>query len=78
MTINSGLPSKRKYSSSEDHYLDISAKESMCHFVMTDEKYIKRYCTNLMIYEKLYIKHDENFKEKKKLSKLVSIFIYKP
>jgi len=68
--MNSGLPIK-KYSYHEEENFDISMKESLSHFVMTDEKYIKRYCTNLLIYEKYYIKHDENFKAKKKVSKMV-------
>ena len=70
MTMNSGLPSK-KYASHEEENFDISLKESLWHFVMTDEKYIKRYCSNLLIYEKYYIKHEEAYKKKKKVSRTV-------
>ena len=33
----------------------IQSKELLFHFVMTDDKYIKRYCTCLMIYVKIII-----------------------
>ena len=70
LSMNSGLPMK-KYFHHEEEKFDISIKESLSHFVMTDEKYIKRYCSNLLIYEKYYIRHDKTYKSKTKVSKLV-------
>lgn len=75
MVISTGLPNL-KFSYHEEENFNISSKESLAHFVMTDEKYIKRYCSNLLIYEKFYIKHDDNYKVKKQLSKLVNFLIF--
>ncbi len=44
----------------EKHKKSLESFEKIEHFVMTDEKSVKRYCSFLTIYEKQYIKRHKN------------------